>query len=58
MEQIKKGKKVKILSKVSGISHRKNKNGIITGVNGYYIYVRPMYCKWEVELYPCEIEVL
>lgn len=40
------------------IKDRKNKNGIVTGRNGGYIYVRPMWCKWETELYDCELRLL
>jgi hypothetical protein len=38
------------------MKHRKNCNGVITQVDGAYICVRPMWCKWVVELYPCELK--
>lgn len=40
------------------LKHRKNRNGIVTHINGAYHMVRPMWCKWEIELYPNEIELL
>jgi len=49
--------KVKILRKdIFHLRNRKNKNGIITNVNGDYYIVRPMYCTWEIELYKNEIK--
>jgi hypothetical protein len=54
----KKGEKVRILRQdISALKHRKNRNGVVRYTNGVnLIYVRPAYCKWEIELYPCEIE--
>ena len=52
------GEKVYINSFVYALKHRKNKNGIVTRINGYYIYVRHMWCKWELELYPNELKEL
>jgi len=50
------GEKVYINSFIYALKHRKNKNGIVTNVNGWYILVKPMWCNWEVELYPCELK--
>jgi len=50
------GDRVTITSGIFHLNHRKNRNGRITSVNGDYIMVKPMWCKWEVELYPCEIK--
>ena len=33
----------------------KRRWGTITQIDGAYIYVRPRYKRWEVELYDCEI---
>jgi hypothetical protein len=52
------GDKVRIASVIAPLRHRKNKNGIITRIDGYLFYVRPMWCKWKVELYPGEFELL
>ncbi len=49
------GDKVKILEDVASIRHRKNKNGVISRINGAYIYVIPMWTKFEIELYEQEI---
>jgi len=40
------------------LKHRFRKGkvfGKITDIDGAYISVRPMWCKWEAELYPEEI---
>jgi hypothetical protein len=53
------GDKVHIKRKdIYHLQHRKNRNGVVTSINGYYILVRPMWCRWEVELYPTEIELI
>ena len=58
-EGYKKGDRVKILRQdIAGLKHRPDRNGVVTSVNGAYIMVRPMWCTWEIELYPCEIERL
>lgn len=51
------GDKVKTKSKlqVHGLTHRKNRNGVVTNINGSYILVRPFWCDWEYEAYPCEL---
>jgi len=51
------GDKVEILNGDSNalLKHRKNHNGIVTHINGSYILVRPMWCKWELEAYPNEL---
>jgi hypothetical protein len=54
MKSIKIGDRVKITAIIAGLKHRKNKNGVITRVNGSYYYVRPTWCKWKVELYDNE----
>lgn len=53
--------KVEILRKdIFHLQHRKNRNsiGTITHINGACILVRPMGCKWEIELYPNEVETM
>ncbi len=53
------GDRVKILRKdIFPLRHRKNRNGVITHINGACILVRPTWCTWETELYPGEIRVL
>ena len=52
------GDRVRIKPEIFHLKHRKNHNGIVTHINGGYILVRPMWCSWEVELYPNELEVL
>ena len=48
--------RVKLLGEIAPLKHRKNRCGVITRIDGEYIYVRPMWCKWEVECYSCELE--
>ena len=55
---IKVGDRVRIKPEIFYLKHRKNHNGIVQYINGSYIFVRPMWCSWEVELYPNELEVL
>jgi hypothetical protein len=50
------GTKVHILQNISSLRHRKNRNGVITSVDGAYLMVRPSWCNWEVELYPHEVK--
>ena len=51
-----KGDKVGIVGNIPfHIKHRKKARGVITKIDGEYIYVRPLWCKWVVELYSCEI---
>ena len=52
------GDRVKIRSKVFHLNHRKNKNGVVVRIDGDYIIVRPMWCRWVVELYPNEICII
>ena len=53
----KKGDRVRILTYLATLKYRKNKTGKVMYTNGpNLIYVRPSYCKWEIELYPNEIE--
>lgn len=50
------GNKVGIISnKPFPLKHRKKIRGIITNRDGDYILVRPLWCKWETECYPCEL---
>lgn len=52
------GDRVYILRRdIFSLKHRKNRNGIITDIDGAYILVRPMWCTWETELYPNEIKL-
>jgi len=51
------GDKVNILRKdIFALKHRKNRNGFITHIDGGYVYVRPTWCKWVIELYQHEIK--
>lgn len=53
------GDKVRILRMdIFHLKHRKNRNGIITEIDGEYIYVRPMWCRWTIELYRHEIKLV
>ncbi len=53
------GDRVKILRRdIHLLNHRWNRNGRVTHVDGSYIMVRPMWCHWEIELYPGEMRVL
>lgn len=53
------GARVKILRQdIAPLRHRKNRNGVVTHINGAYILVRPMWCHWETELYAGEIRAL
>lgn len=52
------GDRVRILEPRAVLKHRQNRNGVVTNVNGAYIMVRPMWCKWEAEFYPNELQVL
>ena len=50
------GQKVGIVGNIPfPLKHRKKTRGIVTKKDGDYIYVRPLWCKWEVELYACEL---
>ena len=37
------------------LKERRRVRGIITRIDGDYIFVRPLWCKWETELYACEL---
>jgi hypothetical protein len=51
------GSKVSILrTDISALKHRKNRSGTVIHIDGSYISVRPNWCKWEVELYPNELQ--
>jgi len=54
---LKVGDRVEILDRdISSLRHRKKKwFGRITHINGAYIDVRPMWCKFIIEFYPCEL---
>lgn len=53
------GDRVRILRKdIAPLRHRKNRNGVITRIDGASILVRPTWCTWVTELYPGEIRVL
>ncbi len=53
------GDRVRILRQdIAGLYHRKNRNGVVTHIDGACILVRPMWCTWQTELYPEEIRVL
>ena len=56
-KRYKKGDKITILRKdIFHLKHRKNRNGVIKKIDGEYIYVRPTWCKWIIELYRNEIK--
>jgi hypothetical protein len=52
------GDKVRLKNhaEICHLKHRKNQNAIITNIDGAYILIRPMWCKWLAEVYPNEIE--
>ena len=52
------GNKVEIIrTDIKLLEHRKRPlYGWITNINGEYIMVKPSWCSWEIELYPCEIK--
>jgi len=53
------GQRVEIIRQdIFHLRHRLSKGkvyGFITDIDGQYILVRPAWCKWEIELYPCEL---
>lgn len=53
------GQRVEIIrTDIYALRHRIKKGkvfGIITGIDGEYHYVTPMWCKWQIELYRGEI---
>lgn len=55
--QYKTGDRIQILRKdIRSLDHRKDPvYGVITGIDGEYVMVRPSWCRWEIELYRCEI---
>jgi len=52
------GDRVEIIrTDIFHLKHRKMPvYGRVTNIDGDYILVRPMWCQWEIELYPCEIK--
>jgi len=51
------GQKVLIKRKdIFHLKHRKNRNGIVTSIDGVYLQVKPMWCSWVIELYPHEVK--
>lgn len=56
---LKKGDKVEIRMEIFPLKHRKKPLlGRVTNVDGSYILVRPLWCNWEVECYPCELQIV
>jgi hypothetical protein len=55
---LKLGDRVEILPPNQHLSHRTKRLGKITSIDGAYILVRPMWCKWEAEYYPNELKKL
>ena len=53
------GDRVEILrTDINDLYHRTRPvYGRITHINGYYISVKPMWCRWVIELYPNEIRL-
>ena len=49
------GQKVGLQYKPAPLKHREKVRGVITKRDGEYIYVRPFWCKWEVECYASEL---
>jgi len=54
------GNKVDILRKdIRPLEHRQYPvRGTVTHVDGLYIYVRPSWCSWEIELYSWEVKLV
>jgi len=51
------GQRVLIKRKdIFNLKHRKNRNGVITHIDGEYILVKPMWCAWAIELYKKEVK--
>lgn len=52
------GDKVNIIRRdIFALEHRKIRTGVITKkLSSDVFYVRPSWCKWEIELYACELE--
>ena len=51
--------RVKILrTDIRDLDHRTNRYGIVTAIDGEYVMVRPMWCRWVIELYPNEIKAI
>lgn len=59
-DAFKRGDRV-IISRNLGIkpltSRKGNSTGRVTSVNGGYVYVRPSWCKWVIELYAEELKL-
>ena len=55
MKTLKVGDRVEILADSFPLRHRKTKFGFVVSINGAYIDVRPMWCKWVIECYPNEL---
>lgn len=56
---IKVGDKVKILKKdIFYLQYRHNRTGIVTGIDGDQITVRPNWVYWTIQLSPNEFEVI
>jgi hypothetical protein len=57
---IKIGDKIQIIRKdIRDLDHRKDPvYGRITGIDGEYVMVKPMWCRWVIELYKCEIKAI
>ncbi len=53
------GERVEILNAQKQVWHLRHRKtpvyGYVTHIDGEYIDVRPTWCSWVVELYPCEI---
>ena len=56
MMRFKPGQKVGIIGNIPRcIQHHKRRRGVVTRLDGEYVYVRPNYYKHEAEFYPGEI---
>ena len=54
------GDRIQILRKdIRDLDHRRDPvYGIITGIDGEYVIVKPSWCRWEIELYRNEIKTI
>ena len=58
MFKLKVGDRVKVKVPIAIFKHRKTLIGNITRIDGFYIYVKPLWSKHILELYGWELEKL
>ena len=53
------GNRVQILRRdIKSLEHRTRPvYGRITKIDGEYVYVKPSWCNWEIELYRSEVQL-